>query len=154
MQIKMSKKSWEEIGKKAGWISKVAVIQDDGRSDGGEPYTDDEMDLIEKEERVSFTFGTTPEDVIIDRVTSQTPAGYPMHIKSQKEWSAIAKAVNKGIDSHIEGFTRSTFDGKTGKCLIHPSEMTTFLRRLVENGDEESDSLRMAILDTLGVEEI
>ena len=155
MKIKLSKSQWNFIGRKAGWMKK-ALINDDGYADGGEPYTDEEMDLMEKEDnkRLSFTFGTTPEDVIKEKVNKQTPSGYPMHIKSQEEWAAIAKAVNQGIDSHLEGFTRSKFDNKTGKCLVHPEEMTTFLRRLYENDDEESWGLRSSILETLGIEEI
>lgn len=101
-----------------------------------------------------FSFGETPEEIIKERVTKQTPGGYSMHIKNQNEWSVIAKAVNQGIDSHLEGFSRSTFDNKTGNCLIHPEEMTTFLRRLAESSDEEAWSLRMDILSTLGIEEV
>jgi len=59
--IKMSKKEWMNIGKKAGWESpeffekkakqtkKSQIIPDDGYADGGEPYTDEEMDLMERE---------------------------------------------------------------------------------------------------------
>ena len=142
------------MGKKAGWI-KTAVIPDDGYADGGEPYTDEEMDLMEKQDkRLSFSYGTTPESVIKEKVNKETPSGYSMHIKDKNEWSALAKAVNQGIDAHLEGFTRSKFDSKTGQCLIHPDEMTTLLRRLFENGDEESHNLRSAILETLGIEEI
>ena len=156
MKILVSKSQWEEMGRKAGW-HKTAIIKDDGYADGGEPYTDEEMALMEKqdkEKRLSFTFGTTPEEIIKEQATRQTPSGYPMTIRSQNEWAAIAKAVNKGIDAHFEGFTRSKFDHTTGECLIHPEEMTTFLRRLYENGDEESWGLRSAILETLGIEEI
>ena len=154
MKIKLSKSQWESMGKQAGWM-KTAIINDDGIADGGEPYTDEEMDLMEgKEKRQSFTFGTTPKEVIMEKVNKQTPNGYPMTIRSQNEWTAIANAVNQGIDSHLEGFTRSKFDGKTGECLVHPEEMFTFLRRLFENGDEESWGLRSSILETLGIEEI
>jgi hypothetical protein len=156
MKITISKSQWELMGKKAGWM-KTALIKDDGYADGGEPYTDEEMDLMQRqdnEKRQSFTLGTTPEKIIKERVMAQTPSGYPMTIKSQNEWAAIVNAVNKGIDAHLEGLTRSTFDHTTGECLIHPEEMTTFLRRLYENGDEESVSLRTAILETLDIEEI
>ena len=135
---------------------KIALIKDDGYADGGEPYTDEEMDLMEKQDvkRLTFTFGTTPEEVIKEKVNKETPSGYSMHIKSRREWASIAKAVNKGIDAHLEGFTRSTFDSNTGKCLIHPEEMMIFLRRLYENEDEESWGLRTSILETLGIEEV
>ena len=106
-----------------------------------------------REERLSFSYGTTPENVIKKQVLKEAPNGYPMTIRSQNEWSAIAKAVNQGIDSHLEAFTRSKFDSKTGEVLIHPEEMTTFLRRLTD-GDEEAMSLRTDILSTLGIEEI
>lgn len=133
--IKLSKKQWELVGKKAGWITA-------------------ELDNDEEEaDRLSFTFGTTPEKVIKDRVLSQTPSGYPMHIKSQEEWTEIANAVNKGIDSHLEAFTRSKFNNN-GEVLIHPEEMTTFLRRLLEAGNDVARELRSAILETLGIEEI
>ena len=46
-KIKISKREWESIGKKAGW--KVSQITpDDGFSDGGEPYTDEETGMIDK----------------------------------------------------------------------------------------------------------
>jgi len=112
------------------------------------------VDGEKAERRLTFSFGETPENVIRERTLEQTPTGYPMHIRSQNEWGEIAKAVNQGIDSHLEGFTQSTFDSKTGKCLIHPKEMTTLLRRLYEIGNDEAWELRSSILETLGVEEV
>jgi len=50
MKITLSKSQWKEIGKKAGWMKKAQVINDDGYADGGTPYTDEELDLIEKKE--------------------------------------------------------------------------------------------------------
>jgi len=121
----------------------------------GKDWVEDKRpDALENKKRLSFSFGTTPEEIIKEQVAEQTPSGYPMEIKSQDEWAAIAKAVNKGIDAHLEGFTRSKFDSQTGHCLIHPEEMHTFLRRLFEADDEESWGLRSAILETLGIEEI
>jgi hypothetical protein len=155
MKITLSKSQWQFIGKKAGWMKKAQILPDDGIADGGEPYTKAEMDAIEEQEnkRLSFSFGTTPENIIKEKISQQAPNGYPMTIRGKEEWKAIADAVNKGIDSHLEGFTRSKFDSKTGECLIHPEEMTTFLRRLLDGG-EESWSLRSSILETLGIEEI
>jgi len=51
MKVKLSKNKWKEIGVKTGWI-KEAVISDDGIADGGIPYTDEEMDLIERQDRM------------------------------------------------------------------------------------------------------
>jgi hypothetical protein len=131
------------IGNKAGWMKKLAKIDD-----GQETQDPDEKPL-------TFSFGATPEDVIKKRVNIETPEGYSMQIKNQDEWKIISDVVNQGIDSHLEGFTRSKFDNKTGKCLIHPEEMTTFLRRLYEfDGSDIAINLRSGILATLGIEEI
>jgi len=49
MKIKISKSQWEKIGKTAGWTKNAQIIPDDGFADGRERYTDEEMDLIEKQ---------------------------------------------------------------------------------------------------------
>jgi len=46
MKITLSKKQWELIGKKTGWMKESQIIPSDGIADGGEPYTDEEMDLM------------------------------------------------------------------------------------------------------------
>jgi len=172
MKILVSKSQWEEIGIKAGWFKAAVAYKGDPCPKCGNlehsilnpshPIINEctkckyqwNPDNEKVKEQLSFTFGATPEKIIKEKTMQQTPSGYPMTIKSQNEWTAIANAVNKGIDAHLEGFTRSKFDHTTGECLIHPEEMTTFLRRLYENGDEESWGLRSAILETLGIEEI
>lgn len=111
----------------------------------------------------SFTLGTTPEDLIRKLCEEQCPDGYPMTIRSQREWRAIAAAVNVGIDGHLEALTeRSRFDASTGECRVHPEELHVLLRRLFETDDPDPCSddgegpwtLRTDILSTLGVEEI
>lgn len=81
------------------------------------------------------------------------PDHFPMHIKSQREWGLIAAAVNVGIDSYLEAFTRSTFDSNTGKVDIHPEEMHILLRRLnniwEETCDEEAYTLRDNIISVM-----
>lgn len=110
-----------------------------------------------------FTYGTCPADVIRIAVNTQCPNGYPMTIKSQREWKWISDAVNQGIDSHLEALTqRSTFNVSTGECNVHPDELHVLLRRLgemeceeedEENGDSPHD-LRSCILSTLDIEEV
>lgn len=130
-------------GNMPDWLSKVA----DELADQSQPVQDET-------DRGTFTFGTCPEALIRSAVKEDCPGGYSMTIKSQKEWQAIASAVNQGIDAHLEAFTRSTFDPKTGRCLVHPEELHVLLRRLFDSGDEESWSLRSGILSTLGIEEV
>ena len=146
MKYKLTKQAWESIGKQAGW----------GGRGSHQPPPEDINDLDEDEEAKweTFSLGSTPEELIKERVMSQAPNGYPMHIKSQDEWDVIVQAVNQGIDSHLEGFTHSKFDSTTGKVMIHPEEMTTLLRRLYEDGDDEAWSLRTDILSTFNIEEV
>jgi hypothetical protein len=102
-----------------------------------------------------YTFGQTPVDVIRAAAREQCPDGYPMTIRSQDQWTAIAKAWNQGIDSYLEAVTeRSKADPTTGKVNVHPDELHVLLRRFYEADDEESSSLRSAILSTLGIEEV
>lgn len=103
----------------------------------------------------TYNFGNAPSEVITTACQSQCPDGYSMHIKSQVEWQTISHAVNQGIDSHLEALTsRSSFDHDTGQCLVHPEELHVLLRRMFNSGDDESWSLRSAILSTLDIEEI
>ena len=103
----------------------------------------------------TFSYGTTPDSVIKEACLKQCPLGYPMKIKDGLEWKAISDAVNAGIDSHLEAITeRSSFNSKTGECLVHPEELHVLLRRMNESNDEEAEDLRHDILTTLNIEEI
>ena len=98
----------------------------------------------------TYSAYTTPDEVIRQAVNEQCPDGYPMKIVDPDEWAAIAKAVNQGIDGHLEAITeRSTFDN--GYALVHPDELHVLLRRLV---DTDGDDLRSCILYALGIEEV
>ena len=65
----------------------------------------------------------------------------------------IENAVNIGIDSRLEGFTKSKFTIETHKgtlirlnCQIHSSEMQVLIRRLLESGDIQAEMLADAIV--------
>lgn len=95
------------------------------------------------------------------------------------DYVVMRMAIDKGIDAHLEAFTKSKF--KVGMddwgmftrlyCKIHPDEMHILLRRLqeieddmrdaIEQGEEDemtysvedaARGLRLAIQDTLGIE--
>jgi hypothetical protein len=102
-----------------------------------------------------YSFGDCPDDVIRKACAAQCPNGYPMTIRSQDEWAAIAAAWNQGIDSHLEALTtRSTANASTGEVNVHPDELHVLLRRLYEDGGDEAWSLRSDILSTLDIEEV
>lgn len=69
------------------------------------------------------------------------PITTPVGSENDKLFTSI---VNKGIDSHLEGFTKSIFqvqDGSLGKRRVfnfHKSELPILLRRLEEIGSEEA----------------
>ena len=101
----------------------------------------------------TYSFGECPDKVIKKACNKQFPKGYNMKIVDPDEWTLIANAVNKGIDSHLEAITtRSTFNN--GTCLVHPDELHVFLRRLIDCDNEKAWSLRTDILSTLDIEEI
>lgn len=103
----------------------------------------------------TYSGGMTPDAVIRAEAREQCPDGYPMTIKSQREWAVIAAAWNQGIDSHLEALTeRSRADASTGEVNVHPDELHVLCRRLEESGDEEASNLRCCILATLEIEEI
>lgn len=114
-----------------------------------------------KTKRRTFTMGTTPAKLIAKLCAEQCPDGYPMHLKSQREWRILSLAWNQGIDSHLEALTeRSSADATTGLVNVHPDELHVLLRRLFE-GDGRTESeldeswlLRSDILSSLGIEEI
>ena len=95
--------------------------------------------------------GQVSTDQIKEAANEQCPKGYPMVIKSQKTWNAIIAAVNQGIDSYLEAFTRSEFNDN-GECFVHPDELHILVRRLSESNDEEAEDLGLCILATLEIE--
>lgn len=77
-------------------------------------------------------YATKVWDFMKQVAAAKCPDGFKMHIKNQAEWEPIAEAVNQGIDSRLEGFTRSTFSD-SGKVWLHPEEIHILVRRLSEN---------------------
>lgn len=123
-------------------------------------------------ERLEFTAGMTPAEVIRARMEHLSPKGFDMTIRDPWEWRALAAAWNQGIDSHLEAITtRSTADEETGEVVVHAEELHVLCRRLwelfeadEEGTDEERERcetvgsaagcLRLGILETLAIEEV
>lgn len=102
-----------------------------------------------------FSYGTTPDTVILAAAREQCPDGYPMLLRGKDEWRALAAAWNQGIDSHLEALTeRSSADASTGNVNVHPDELHVLLRRLLHDDGEEATMLRVDILSTLDIEEV
>lgn len=91
---------------------------------------------------------------LIERAAlEQCPEGYSMRLRSKGRWACLAEAWNQGIDSRLEALTeRSRADASTGEVIVHPLELKTLIRRLMEAGSPESELLGTQIGESLGLE--
>ena len=79
---------------------------------------------------------------IIPAMEKENLEFYHIHIKSNKGWLSIAKAVNQGIDSYLTAIDtkRSTFDNTTGLCQVHKEDLVILVRRMLDDfGDDENE---------------
>jgi hypothetical protein len=106
--VKISRKEWEIIGRKAGWIKKSQIIHNDGFADGGESYTDEEMDLM-KVQKIKAN-ANRPEKIkqILDLYVDMHPnaSGYELNTL----WSDIGQMsmeeINQYVDKYVSSWTR------------------------------------------------
>jgi len=58
-----------------------------------------------------------------------------------KDYKLFKDVINRGIDSHLEGFVKSKFEKKGNRCHFnfHKSELPILLRRLQESADAIED---------------
>lgn len=105
-----------------------------------------------------FTYGTTPKKVIIKAVNKLPGKRYDMEL-NKTDYAVFAKAVNQGIDSHLEAVTDVDLYHTKGQfpkahASIGPESLACVLRRLGESEDENANSLRTDILSSLNIEEV
>jgi hypothetical protein len=93
--------------------------------------------------------------------------GYTMSLVGEDRETVIA-AVNQGIDAHLkacfvpdrgDSFELLTPPGIQGRisgprleCKVSPRSLPVLVRRLMESGDEEAESLAASICQTLEIE--
>lgn len=109
-------------------------------------------------------FSMLSESTILDKKPQLDPNEY-LHIDTPAgggNYNMFVSLVNQGIDSHLEGFTKSKFqlfmqDGQKRMSFdFHKSELPVLLRRLDElgeNGNEEADSWASDIRQSEGMED-
>ena len=83
---------------------------------------------------------------------------FTMGIANKDEIQAITKAVNQGIDAHLEACFLEGKDsyellGRKLECSISPNSLPVLLRRLSEDGSGAAINLISSILATLGFNE-
>lgn len=97
--------------------------------------------LFEVMSRLDKTFKLKLNENINENVNDYLPISTPIGSEDDKLFVDI---VNQGIDSHLNGFTKSNLtvkDGSLGKRRVfnfHKSELPILLRRLEELGTEEA----------------
>lgn len=69
---------------------------------------------------------------------------------------AVTEAINQGIDAHLEAimFSQPHTDTLAHKLnlVIEPQTLHVLIRRLMESGNEEAESLASSICQTIGIE--
>ena len=100
----------------------------------------------------SFLWSEELGEAIKAKALEQCPEGYRMTIKDNEEYQAIARAWNMGIENYLEALTQRSEGGPDGIFKIHPEELHTLVRRLMEDDSEIANSLASSICQTLDIE--
>ena len=114
------------------------------------------------------TFSCSWSDELGATITKAAPkAGYSMSLVGEDQPTVI-NAVNQGIDSHLEAcyvpsrgdsFSLHTLPGIRGRisgprleCRVSEQSLPVLIRRLMESGDEQAESLASSMCQTLNIE--
>jgi hypothetical protein len=109
MKIKLSRSQWENIGKKAELTKKSQTIYDDGFADGGEKYTDEEMDLIEVQKIKANADRPSKIKQIMDLYVDIHPkaSGYEINTLWNDIGQMSTEAINQYVDKYVSKWTRT-----------------------------------------------
>lgn len=115
------------------------------------------MNVIDRE--IDFVNGNLCRityGAVLDAIEATDSSPFTMDIRDPDEWSAMAEAVNVGIDSHLEAINlyNSVFDN--GHCRVMPADLCILLRRLSDATDnfwEAAERLQSDILMVLGFDD-
>lgn len=84
----------------------------------------------------------------------QCPNGYKVETHNGADFEALQTAVNQGIDSHLEAVQFAEFKGDYGRRGFNftPDTLPVLVRRLMEDGNDDAQSLASSICSTLEIE--
>lgn len=101
--------------------------------------------------RFSFMWSDKLGDAIKER--SLDPFPIECHRKTEM-FEAINRAVNQGIDSHLEALFFEQGAGEYGRVrlVFTPESVPVLVRRLMEDDDDEAQRLAGDICGTLNIE--
>lgn len=103
MKIKLSKTQWEEAGLKAGWM-KVATITGDGYADGGAPYTNEEMTLMDNQDKKEQEIKRIKEEMakVIDDFSSDLYTNEGLSLRLNELLNKMIKVKGTQPNPNIE----------------------------------------------------
>ena len=105
----------------------------------------------------SFLWSDALEEAI-KQAASTLDQDYSISMRAGDDFEALKAAVNQGIDSHLQAVGLAEQEVETTQCgsrwngSISPDSLHVLVRRLMEAGDEASDSLASSICATLDIE--
>jgi len=102
----------------------------------------------------TISFSAMWNDKLREAIDKRSLEPYPMEFHRGQEWDAIVKAINQGIDSHLQAveFKQSIGEHGRNKIVVSPATLSVLVRRLVESQDETAESLASSICGTLEIE--
>jgi hypothetical protein len=111
--------------------------------------------LTQQIKPIMQTFSFMWSDKLGAAIKAASIEPYPIEAHQGTEtFRALVSAINQGIDSHLEAIQFTQDMGAYGrlKIVIEPQTLHVLVRRLMESGNEEAESLASGICETLDIE--
>lgn len=111
--------------------------------------------MIHETEQPTIRFSFMWTDALREAIKARALEPYPCEFHNgSQDLQAVAAAVNQGIDSHLEAVQFTESQGAHGrrKFTFEPASVAVLVRRLMESGEENAESLASGICETLGIE--
>jgi hypothetical protein len=105
---------------------------------------------------MKYTFSACWTDKLGTAIKKQCKESFPMDC-APSDAECVKAAVNQGIDSHLEAcFIPEQGDSYAAKgsrlyCKVSPDSLPVLVRRLMESGNDEAESLAISICSALDI---
>lgn len=96
-------------------------------------------------------------DALGQAIREQSDSHYKMEL-TPTDAQCVTNAVNQGIDSYLQAcYLPARGDeykqvGNRLMCKVSPESLPVLVRRMMESGDENAESLASSICETLDIE--
>lgn len=119
---------------------------------GGLERTPTDAEIIEHDGH-KITYAAIRGKMAADPDVQADEGRYYMHLKSQGDYGAVAKAVNQGIDARLQACMVPDRGDRNvgGEFWFSAESLPVLVRRLLEADDEEAEMFARDVLDSLGL---